>query len=322
MTHQIRVTQLFDCADVGQTFVNEARRQNKPWRIIQGPWTRGGTKAAYYRFRLEQAVAFPRTEVWHVNMGGRAKWARGTFARPYALTLHGTDIRENYWQDQHHQVIKEDIDRAAQVWYTTPDLREKAEQARTDAEYLPAPVDMEELPVWVPAAKPKVIFPSRWDESKGGDALLQAASDVMSAVGAAGDVDVVGLDWGDRAPEAGALGVRLLPKMAKSVFLAELATAHVAVGQMTGVLGLSELQAMGIGVPLVFADSVAGYPDEQSAVNVARSEVGQAVCDSLADPEALSRKLGGPTYVSKFHGAAALLPRLEAGYAKVLGAGA
>ncbi|MFE4542135.1 hypothetical protein [Arthrobacter sp. NPDC056727] len=218
-------------------------------------------------------------------------------------------------------MIKEDIDRASQVWYTTPDLREKAEQARPDAEYLPAPVDMEELPAWAPAAKPRVFFPSRWDESKGGDALLQAASDVMSSVGAAGDVDVVGLDWGDRAPEAAALGIRLLPKMSKSLFLAELATAHIAVGQMTGVLGLSELQAMGIGVPLVFADSVAGYPDEQAAVNVARSDIGPAVCDSLADPEALSRKLDGRTYVSKFHGAAALLPRLDAGYAKVLGVG-
>jgi hypothetical protein len=55
-------------------------------------------------------------------------------------------------------------------------------------------------------------------------------------------------------------------------------------------------------------------------VTVARPEIAQAVRDSLDDPEALSRKLGGPSYVSQFHGAATLLPRLEAGYAKVLGA--
>jgi hypothetical protein len=143
---------------------------------------------------------------------------------------------------------------------------------------------------------------------------------VMSAVGASGEVDVVGLAWGDRAPEAAALGIKLLPRMAKPLFLQELATAHVAVGQATGVLGVSELQAMGIGVPLVFADPVAGYPDEQPMVSVARPEIGQAVRDSLDDPEALSRKLGGPTYVSQFHSASTLLPRLEAGYAKVLGA--
>ena len=51
MSQKIRVTQLFDCADVAKTLVAEGRRQGKPWRIIQGPWTRGGGKAAYYRFR-------------------------------------------------------------------------------------------------------------------------------------------------------------------------------------------------------------------------------------------------------------------------------
>ena len=322
MSDHIRVTQLFDCADVGKTIVKAGVRQGKPWRIIQGPWTRGGTKAAYYRFRLEQATAYPRTQLWHVNMGGRAKWARGTFSRPYALTLHGTDIRESYWQDQHHRVIKEDIDRAGQVWYTTPDLREKAEEARSDAEYLPAPVDMDELPAWTPAVKPKILFPSRWDGSKGGDALLQTAADVVSAMGNSGDVDIVGLDWGDRAPEAAALGIRLLPKMAKAVFLRELATAHIAVGQVTGVLGLSELQAMGIGVPLIFADPVDEYLYGQALVGVSRSEVAQAVRNSLSDPEALSRRLGGRAYVSQVHSPNALIPKLEAGYAKVLDAAA
>lgn len=319
MSQQIRVTQLFDCADVAKTFVGEARRQGKPWKLVQGPWSRGGTKAAYYRFRLEQALAYPRTQIWHVNMGGRAKWARGAFARPYVLTLHGTDIRESYWQDQHHAVIKADIEGAGHVWYTTPDLREKAERARVDAEYLPAPVNTDELPGWVPAPKPRVFFPSRWDASKGGDALLQTASDVISAVGARSNVDFVGLDWGNRAAEAARLGVTLLPKMPKRQFLRELSTAHVAVGQVTGVLGLSELQAIGIGVPTIFVDQVDGYPGDLATVSVEKSEVGQAVRESLADPAVLSRRLDGPSFVRNNHSASVLLPRLLAGYAKVLG---
>ena len=120
---------------------------------------------------------------------------------------------------------------------------------------------MAELPAWSPATKPKVFFPSRWDASKGGDALLETAAEVLSAVGRSDKVDVVGLDWGDRAPEAAALGIKLLPKMTKSAFLRELSSAHVAVGQVTGLLGVSELQAMGIGVPLIFADPFAGYPE-------------------------------------------------------------
>ena len=238
MTQQIRATQLFDCADVGKALVSEGRRQGELWRQIQGPWTRGGTKLAYYRFRTEQALAYPRTEVWHVNMGGRAKWARGLFHRPYALTLHGTDIRENYWQEAHHANIKADIDGAGHVWYTTPDLREKAEEARFDAEYFPVPLDMDELPPWQPAHRPKVFFASRWDNSKGGDAWLQTAGEVVAAL-ANTEVDVVGLAWGERASEAAALGIHLEPQKPKKQFLQELATAHIVVGQVAGIVAAS-----------------------------------------------------------------------------------
>lgn len=317
MTEHIRATHLFDCADVGKALVTEGRKQGEPWKQVQGPWTRGGSKTAYYRFRIEQAAAYPRTQLWHVHMGGRAKWARGAFSRPYALTLHGTDIRQSYWQDENHSVIKADIDLAKHVWYTTPDLRFKAEQARPDAEYFPVPIDMSELPKWVPAQKPRVFFSSRWDASKGGDTWLQTAADVVSAL-AAMDVDVVGLDWGDRAPDAAALGVQLVPKMAKTAFLQELASAHVVVGQVSGILATSELQAIGIGVPTIFADQVEGYPDDVATVNVDRAEVGQAARESLEDPLALSRRLDGANYIRKTHSASARLPMLKAGYAKIL----
>lgn len=317
MTEHIRATHLFDCADVGKALVAEGRKQGEPWKQVQGPWTRGGGKSAYYRFRLEQAAAFPRTQIWHVHMGGRAKWARGVFSRPYALTLHGTDIRQSYWQDEHHSVIKADIDAAKHVWYATPDLRSKAEEARADAEYFPIPLNMSELPPWAPAQKPRVFFASRWDASKGGDAWLQTAADVVAAL-ARIDVDVVGLDWGDRASEAAALGVRLEPKMPKRDFLNELAAAHVVVGQVTGILATSELEAIGIGVPTIFADQVEGYPVDVATVGVARADVGQAVRESLADPVALSEKLGGPNYILRTHAASALLPKLQAGYVKTL----
>ena len=319
MSQKIRVTQLFDCADVAKTLVAEGRRQGQPWRLIQGPWTRGGGKAAYYRFRAEQLLAYPGTSMWHVNMGGRAVWARGALSRPYALTLHGTDIRENYWQDQHHQAMKADIDGAGHVWYATPDLREKAERARPDAEYLPIPVNMAELPAWVPAPRPRVIFPSRWDASKGGDTLLQVAADVVAAVGGPNGADIVGLDWGDRAAEAAELGVRLIPKMPKQQFLQELAQAHVAVGQVAGILATSELEAMGIGVPTIFADQVDGYSADLATISVSRSDVGQAAREALADPVTTSQKLQGPEYIRVHHGATGMIPTLEAGYAKVLG---
>jgi len=135
------------------------------------------------------------------------------------------------------------------------------------------------------------------------------------------DVDIVGLDWGDRAPEVASLGVRLLPKMSKDAYLREMAQAHVTVGQVSGILATSELEAMGMGIPMVFADQHPGYPAGVATVSVTRADVGDAVRASLADPLALSRTLAGADYIRANHGPAVLLPRLEAGCAKVLGSG-
>ncbi len=313
-----RVTHLFDCADVGSALVTEGRRQQQQWRHIQGPWTRGGTQRAYYRFLAELALQYPRTELWHVHMGGRARWARGRFARPYVLTLHDTDIKENYWQAEHHDRLKLDIDAARHVFYTTPELREKALIARPDAEYLPQAVELDTLPVWTPADRPRVFFPSRWDAQKGGDSLLRTAAQVVAAVGE--HVDVIGIDWGDRAAEAAGLGVTLLPTMNIREYVAELARAHVAVGQTRGVLSVSELQAMAIGVPLIFPDPVDGYPQgsEMGAIVTHLADVSEAVLEALGDPQTASAKGGGPAYVRRHHDARGMIDRLRTVYADAL----
>lgn len=319
MKQRIRATHLFDCADVGKTIVEEGKRAGLPWKQIQGPWTRGSSTAAYYRFRAEQALAYPRTQLWHVHMGGRARWARGSFNRPYALTLHGTDIRESYWSEASHATIKADVDLARQVWYTTPDLREKAEAARSDVQYMALPINIAELPAWEPAARPTVFFASRWDNSKGGDEWIQTAVDVVKALKGQ-DVDIVGLNWGERVAEVAGLGIRLEPHMAKPDYLAKLAQSHVVVGQVAGILAASELQAIGMGIPTIFADQVGGYPKDVATVNVTRADIGEAVRAALQDPVTLSKKLAGPAYIQRTHAPSVFIPQLVAGYEKVLGA--
>lgn len=114
------------------------------------------------------------------------------------------------------------------------------------------------------AAKRRVVFPSCWDESRGGDNLRRMAFEVIAAVGHSGEVDSVAISGGDRADEAARLGLTPVPKMPKE------------------------------------------------------ADVAQAVLESLTDPPALSSKLGGPEYVLLHDSVAIILPKLEAGYAKVL----
>lgn len=278
---------------------------------------RGDSRMARYSFFAELATAYPRTKLWHVHMGGRAKWARGRFERPYVLTLHGTDIRQTYWLEEHHDILRTDVDRAKHVFYTTPDLREVAEKARADAEYMPPALNLEGLPAWTPAARPRVFFPSRWDEQKGGKQLIHAAAEVVAAVGSR--ADVVGLDWGNLAGEAADVGVQLIPRMNLGDYVEELARAHVAVGQLTGLLGISELQAMAIGVPLIFADPHDSYMSGGGvgAMVVNGGGVAKAVAEVLADPLGASSAARGNEYVRQRHDPAVLIPRLLEVYSRV-----
>lgn len=92
--------------------MQEGQLQSKRWKLIQVPRPRSDTNAAYYRFVLEQVAAYPRTQLWRVILDGRTKRSRSKFARPDLLTLHGTDIRENYWQKLHQAAVEVDIDGA------------------------------------------------------------------------------------------------------------------------------------------------------------------------------------------------------------------
>ncbi len=183
---------------------------------------------------------------------------------------------------------------------------------------MPAPLNLARLPEWTPASKPRVFFPSRWDESKGGQDLLNLAAEVTAAVGK--DAEVVGIDWGDRAVEAAELGVTLLPRMSRQRYVAELARAHVAVAQTRGILAVSELQAMAIGVPLIFPDPVDGYPTggEMGAIVAPRADAAEAVIEALQDPPAVSARAGGTAYVRRHHDPATMVARLKAVYAGVL----
>lgn len=63
----------------------------------------------------------------------------------------------------------------------------------------------------------------------------------------------MGVHWGSGADSARRHGVELVPRLPHGDFLHLLASAHVVLGQPTGMLAASELEAVGIGVPVVAA---------------------------------------------------------------------
>lgn len=315
-----RALHLFDCAGVGHTLVTEARRQHLPWRYLPLRDTSadrvGGVGSLVRRARAGtwEARRLLRTlsaELIHIHYGARVGILKKAPRRPFVVHLHGTDIRTQYHDPRFRDLIQWGADNAQAVVYSTPDLRSHALQARADARYLPNPVDLTTLPSWRPTARPRIVFASRWDGSKGLEGQLGLAEALGRAVP---DVDIVGLEWGQGAPQAAAAGVRLVPTMPPADYLQLLAGAHVVVGQSSGVLGISELQAVGIGVPTVMPVNDEWHTDDPPVLMGTTAEMVELARAALEDPRAASQRLDGPGWIRRTRSPAEAVATLRAIY--------
>ncbi|MFT4468376.1 glycosyltransferase [Arthrobacter sulfonylureivorans] len=317
-----RVLHIYDAADVGATLIKYGRREGRPWRhftaippegAAPSAAARAGKLAAGSLWQARRAAAILRSDLLHVHSGSRIGVVRSRPVKPFLLHFHGTDIRTQYYEPARRPALQWGADHAVTVLYSTPDLREHAESARSDAVYLPNPVDLEELPQWWPAGRPRIVFASRWHSSKGGQQQLELARVLRAAVGP--DVELQGLDWGDGAPQAAELGVILVPKMPKPEYLRWLASAHVVIGQSAGILAMSELQAMGIGVPVVMPLGEGYYQSPPVLQGDSAEALAAAAAAALADPAGTSATLAARTWLQEHHDPVRLVHRLAGIYA-------
>lgn len=316
----MRVLHLFDCADVGRTLVSSAQADGRDWHLLPVRDTSRDDAMAGVRGRLEAArwearrrVEVRRAQLVHVHYGPRASILRRGPRRPYVLHLHGTDIRTQYHDARYHDEIQRCIDDASAVVYATPDLEPHALAARPDATYLPNPIDVSHLPRWSPGPQ-TVAFASRWEDAKGGSAQVDLARRLVAAHPG---VEFVGLDWGERAAEAADAGVRLVPTMPGQGYLRWLARATAVVGQSTGLVGISELQAIAIGVPVLMPLTTVdqgGPPLVSGPPEQLVQELGRV----LDDPVAVSERLAGRAWAEAERSPRAAVARLAAIYAQVL----
>lgn len=352
---EVRVLHINDCAFTTTNLMGVATRRHLPWRYrplaVTDPgwvgtqrWVRRGARGVAWLAGL--ALDATRADLMHVHFATVTRHTSWV-PRPVVLHLHGTDARSYQYDRQLGPLVRRAIDTADAVLYSTPDLAEHVRR-RPDAQLLPVPIDTEALPAWAPAERPRVFFASRWEPVKGLEVQLATARAIQHR---APEAELVGIRWGSGAEQASAAGVRLLPRLPHSAFLAELAQAHVVVGQPTGMLAASELEAVGMGVPVVapvragwYSESGAAVPpvlggvdivrahalppqdpatSADPALTVAQSEalggrLASHVASALSDPEAVSTELAGAAWVAAEHSSARGVDRLLQLYAAIM----
>lgn len=320
-----RVTHFNDCANVARSITEAANAAGYPWKYLppelvrpENGFTPGITgKASQLPYVARHFRAALTSDVLHIHYATAAALLDHPYipSRPYLLTLHGTDIRHQWADPAYHTQIQRAIDGAHAVYYTNLDTATNATTARPDATYQPPLIRPGTLPAWSPGnGAPLVVFASRWDKSKGMEKQLEFAEQLHKAAGP--ETRILGLDWGPGAGHARERGVTLVPRMNHSDYVRFLASADLVVGQATPMLGVSELEAMAIGVPVLCpVDQLTG-PDGVPPVlqPSAGDTVGQALV-ALEDPVAASTRLSAREWVLAHHTADAWVPRLAAEYA-------
>ena len=325
-----RILHVNDCAFYAHRVLAEARTRGLPWsfypRAVADPG-RGGL-AGRLRY-VAQGVSWLAglakrslgVDLLHIHSGSMLHHTRYV-PKKYVLTLHGTDIRTLQYQPRWQKPIRDGVRRAAAVMYTTPDLREHVIGLRPDAIYLPVPVTLATLPQRGVSGSgtPRIFFVSRWDDSKGAAEQLATARELIRLGN--GRYEVTGLDWGPHAADAASAGVTLVPKMSHQEFLEFLGGCTVAVGQSSGLLGSSELEALGMGVPL-YMPLVDGLYPEHPPVGwgkpVDPEGLAELLAEDLISGQAMDQRArDGVRWIEQHHSTAATVDRLLEIYAKAL----
>lgn len=252
-----RVLHVGEAARTAAFLIDEAHRRGLPWDHLPladptlrwpGPAARlqRAARGAVWLARLRLVAA--RHDVIHLHSAstyGHSRYA----AHRFVLHCHGTDVRTAQYEPRLGPVVRAALDRAERVLYSTPDLAEHILPRRPDATYFPVPVDMRALPAWTRPEQPRIVFASRWEGVKGLERQLEVAAALRSALG--DRAELVGLDWGPAAEEARARGIRLVPRLDHDRYVEWLAGSTAVIGQASGILSASELEALGSGAPLL-----------------------------------------------------------------------
>jgi glycosyltransferase involved in cell wall biosynthesis len=310
----LSVLHVNDCGKVASTLVTTATDQGLAWSQYW-PAQRRPSKLTTLAARALELPEFRRQsrnyDLVHVHYGLASYLPLLSNVGEFIVHLHGTDIRSDFTSSRfRHRIIAAGLRKASAVIYSTPDLKEFVQPHRSDATWLPNPVAISAFrKIQQGRRGRRVLIASRWQHVKGTSALLKVARELLRQKPS---VDVVGLNWGPEAALAESAGVQMHPMVAKHEFPNFLSSFDVVVGQASsGAFGVTELEAMAAGVPLVghysFRGEYATAPPFQSC---APDDFGEAVLAKLEDVNCFDAAEHLQRWVRENHGEREVLARL------------
>ncbi len=328
----MRIVHVNDLAFVGTTLVRTIRSLGVdaelvepwrpgagmpyPWKLAALPLRAAAIGAAALRIR---AHAPDVVHVHYARLGMLGPLA----GRPYVLHCHGTDIRGVRPGTAWGFEVAPFIRAARAVYYATPDLEPDVRAFRSDAVFLPNPIELPPEPAG-PGADTDILVGVRLEAIKGVDVIAAIVSRLVAMrPGTSLTIIDQGPDVATVVEAAGEHG-RIVPAVPHDAIPALVRRHRLVIGQFrVGALGNFELEALAAGTPVAASFR---YPE---AYDVPPPVIGgprpDAVADAivrLLDDEAsrMSLALAGRAWVASHHDPGTIASRLVEAYTRILSA--
>ena len=238
--------------------------------------------------------------------------------RPFLIQAHGSDLHVEINTPGLFRLNRRVLEDARVIFYVTPNLEPFVHRFADKLRYLPNPVNVRSLAdaPRAPESVRRVVIFMRLDPVKGVEKVFPAVERL------AGMVELTALAWGPLAAEYRARYGRIVrfvdpvPHERVGEFLSQF---DLVVGQMEqGALGLSEIEAMAAGKPLISGiDRSLYYPGDKPPVVFSGDP--EQLIDQVSVLRGDSKRLAnlsreGRQWVRRNHGYERHLELLESAY--------
>jgi len=247
----MKVVMINDCAFVGETLLKYMPPDIEKQHIkrTRGLWSK--------TFGLAYKILKAKGNVYHVHyLLQDCYMAARLGKRPLIGHAHGSDLRVSLNHPVWGRIVRHNLKNCDGILVSTPDVLSIAKQFRSNAEYLPNPVDTELFypkPAVPHDGKKRVLIASNSNWMvKGTDITMRALNEINDEV----EVSIIGygVDFGRTVALASSLGLRLnvLPKVPHNRLNEYYWSADVVIDRFKlGSPGMISLEAIACGRPAI-----------------------------------------------------------------------
>ena len=247
----MKIVMVNDCAYVGETLVKYFPADVKAVHLKRSRGLLDKT------FGIAWKILRANADLYHVHYLLQDCYLALKFGKhPVVGHAHGSDLRSSLKHRVWGRIVRYNLKHCDKVLVSTPDILDIASEYRSDAEYLPNPVNTSIFypkPLTAHEGKKRVLIASNSNWSvKGTDLAIKALSRIKDEV----DVSIIryGVDFDRTLALASSLGLRLnvLPKVPHDRVRKYYWDADVVIGTFkSGVLGMVSLEAIACGRPVI-----------------------------------------------------------------------